>query len=147
MDIQTVFLIALMAAVTSANGNTKAIWQFREMIKCVLPASSPILEFNDYGCYCGFGGSGTPVDQLDRCCQTHDSCYKQAKSHSACIPVIDNPYTNTYSFTCSGGKLTCNSGKVCDQFICECDRIASVCFAGAPYNKEYKNLDKNKYCK
>jgi len=36
------------------------------MIKCTIPDSYPLLEFADYGCYCGLGGGGTAVDELDR---------------------------------------------------------------------------------
>lgn len=43
-----------------------ALNQFRKMILCVKPDSWPILDYADYGCYCGYGGSGTPVDDLDR---------------------------------------------------------------------------------
>ncbi|XP_063171799.1 phospholipase A2 isoform X2 [Candoia aspera] len=40
--------------------------QFNNMIKCAIPGSKPLMEYADYGCYCGFGGSGTPVDDLDK---------------------------------------------------------------------------------
>ncbi|XP_032396210.1 phospholipase A2 [Etheostoma spectabile] len=38
----------------------EALTQFRKMILCVLPDSWPALDYADYGCYCGKGGSGTP---------------------------------------------------------------------------------------
>lgn len=51
----------------SAQGmDIKALTQFRKMILCMLPNSWPALDYSDYGCYCGKGGSGTPVDDLDR---------------------------------------------------------------------------------
>lgn len=36
------------------------------MILCTVPDSWPIFDYADYGCYCGKGGSGTPVDELER---------------------------------------------------------------------------------
>lgn len=34
----------------------------------------------------------------------------------------------------------------CEDFICNCDRQAAICFSKAPYNKEYKGLDTDKFC-
>ncbi|XP_041957401.1 phospholipase A2, minor isoenzyme-like [Alosa sapidissima] len=117
--------------------------QFREMIKCTLPNSNPLLEFGDYGCYCGLGGGGTPVDDLDRCCVVHDDCYGLAQNHSACQSTLDSPYTNFYDFTCNETSKTVSclsSNDECDMFICDCDRVAAECFAGAPYNASNNNL-------
>ncbi|KAG2471393.1 PA21B Phospholipase, partial [Polypterus senegalus] len=107
------------------------------MIVCVLPSSWPLLEYNQYGCYCGYGGSGTPVDDLDRCCQVHDHCYSEAMRHKDCWPIFDNPYTEIYSYSCSEGAITCNAqNNPCEAFICECDRQAAMCFAQSDYNEE-----------
>ncbi|PKK22745.1 phospholipase A2, group IB (pancreas) [Columba livia] len=139
------FLLSVGAASTAVS--PRAVWEFRSMIKCTVPDSYPLLEFGDYGCYCGLGGSGTPVDELDRCCQTHDQCYGQAQKLAACRFLVDNPYTVSYKFSCSQGQITCSSSNdECDMFICNCDRTAAMCFAQAPYNPAYNRLDIKKYC-
>ncbi|DAA20758.1 TPA: Phospholipase A2-like [Bos taurus] len=77
------------------------------------------------------------------CCQTHDNCYKQAKKLDSCKVLVDNPYTNNYSYSCSNNEITCSSeNNACEAFICNCDRNAAICFSKVPYNKEHKNLDK-----
>ncbi|XP_032898945.1 phospholipase A2, minor isoenzyme-like [Amblyraja radiata] len=132
-----------------AGGDTESIQprnllQFRKLIKCTIPGSKPTRTFNNYGCYCGLGGQGKPVDDLDRCCQTHDECYGAAKNKH-CI-LHRNPKVVGYKFTCSKNTVTCDSkNKKCAKIACECDRKAAVCFAKAQptYNEEYKDMDKS----
>uniref|UniRef100_A0A2D4PRN1 phospholipase A2 n=1 Tax=Micrurus surinamensis TaxID=129470 RepID=A0A2D4PRN1_MICSU len=105
------------------------------MIQCTIPGSNPLRDYADYGCYCGRGGSGTPVDDLDRCCQVHDNCYGEAETVHKC-----NPYWTFYSYECSEGTLTCRDNDTkCKEFVCNCDREAANCFAKAPYIKENYN--------
>ncbi|NWV00944.1 PA21B Phospholipase, partial [Upupa epops] len=141
-------LCVFSVGAASAALSPRALWNFRKMIRCTIPGSHPLLEFNNYGCYCGLGGSGTPVDDLDRCCQVHDNCYSKANKLDACRFLVDNPYTEAYSFTCSNKQITCSSkNNECEAFICNCDRTAAMCFAKAPYNPDNHRLDTNKYCK
>ena len=37
------------------------------------------LSYMDYGCYCGFGGDGFPIDETDSCCQFHDACWTKVE--------------------------------------------------------------------
>nr|QSI84034.1 phospholipase A2 IB [Calliophis bivirgatus] len=107
--------------------------QFKKMIKCTVSKSLSWRSFVDYGCYCGKGGSGTPVDELDRCCQTHDNCYTAAGKHPDCNHFWERPFTKRYSYTCSEGTLTCTDKKdKCAAFVCNCDRVAAPCLARAP---------------
>eukprot|EP00075_Anas_platyrhynchos_P036418 XP_027325671.1 phospholipase A2 isoform X1 [Anas platyrhynchos] len=106
-SLALLFLLSVGAA--SADVSPRAVWQLRSMIQCTIPGSHPLLQYDGYGCYCGLGGSGTPVDELDKCCQAHDNCYSQAKKLSACTFLVDNPYTETYKFSCSSEEITCSS--------------------------------------
>ncbi|KAL0965557.1 hypothetical protein UPYG_G00282920 [Umbra pygmaea] len=132
-----------------ANDAEYALWQFRKMIICAMPDSWPALDYADYGCYCGKGGSGTPVDDLDRCCEVHDRCYNDAMQHDSCWPLLDNPYTEIYAYECDKAlkKITCKSNnKECEMFICECDRKAAECFARSTWNPENEHLPSDR-CK
>ena len=33
------------------------------------------LKLANYGNFCGYGGEGVPIDELDQCCCMHDKCY------------------------------------------------------------------------
>ncbi|XP_029466496.1 phospholipase A2 [Rhinatrema bivittatum] len=142
-------LLVLILAVSpiAAVPPSRALWQFWNVLKCTIPDCKPIQQYNQYGCYCGVGGRGNPKDELDRCCQIHDHCYEAANQIENCSGLLEKPYINIYSYTCSGTSVTCKSDNtLCEMHICECDRQAAICFSNAPYNEENKNLDKNKFC-
>uniref|UniRef100_A0A668A249 Phospholipase A2 n=1 Tax=Myripristis murdjan TaxID=586833 RepID=A0A668A249_9TELE len=142
------FLILLSGLLVLASPNYRALWQFRTMIICTMPDSWPALDYADYGCWCGMGGSGPAVDELDRCCQVHDQCYSDAMQHDECWPILNNPYTEMYSYQCDkpSKTVTCLSdNNPCEMFICECDRKAAMCFATAGYDEANAKLPSD-YC-
>eukprot|EP00058_Branchiostoma_floridae_P013149 XP_002598637.1 hypothetical protein BRAFLDRAFT_67034 [Branchiostoma floridae] len=78
--------------------------QFANMIETVTGRSA--LHYNFYGCYCGWGGSGTPVDGIDRCCQVHDLCYDNNAPNAKWI---------TYDYTAGRGWVTCAVPSIVSQ--------------------------------
>ncbi|XP_034457179.1 phospholipase A2, minor isoenzyme-like isoform X2 [Hippoglossus hippoglossus] len=145
--LRTLFLLAAGLSVAccgpALSTNDRALNQFRQMILCMMPDSRPIFDYADYGCYCGKGGSGTPVDKLDRCCQVHDKCYSDAMQHDQCWFIIDNPYIEFYAYSCDKASKTLTCGEnnnECEMFICECDRKAAECFAKSPWIPEHEHL-------
>nr|P00616.2 RecName: Full=Acidic phospholipase A2 homolog taipoxin gamma chain; Short=svPLA2 homolog; Flags: Precursor [Oxyuranus scutellatus scutellatus]AAY47068.1 gamma taipoxin-2 precursor [Oxyuranus scutellatus scutellatus] len=147
-------LLVLLAVCVSLLGSSEIpqpsldFEQFSNMIQCTIPCGESCLAYMDYGCYCGPGGSGTPIDDLDRCCKTHDECYAEAGKLSACKSVLSEPNNDTYSYECNEGQLTCNDDNdECKAFICNCDRTAVTCFAGAPYNDLNYNIGMIEHCK
>ncbi|XP_076010380.1 phospholipase A2, minor isoenzyme-like [Genypterus blacodes] len=142
-----ILFVTLVTLHSVASRGGRALWDFSNMISCTVPGPIPVIRFGDYGCYCGYGGSGRPVDALDRCCQVHDNCYGQATRRPDCQGIFDSPYIKPYSFTCARRTPTCSSkNSSCAQFICECDRNAAMCFASTPYRRRLINLISSRYC-
>ena len=40
-------------------------FQLANMVETIIPGASAT-DYLSYGCYCGFGGKGEPVDEIDR---------------------------------------------------------------------------------
>ncbi|XP_015250596.1 PREDICTED: phospholipase A2 [Cyprinodon variegatus] len=141
----TLPLLLLTACLVSAGAVPKAVWHFGEMIICTQPGINP-LDYNEYGCYCGLGGGGTPVDDVDRCCQVHDKCYENSRKIPGCDGIFDLPHIISYDFTCSNKHAYCSAtNDSCEAAACECDRAATECFARYNYNPDNKYLG-SQYC-
>ncbi|XP_026550339.1 acidic phospholipase A2 S5-32M-like [Notechis scutatus] len=115
--------------------------QFDMLIQCANHHSRATWHYMDYGCYCGWGGSGTPVDDLDMCCKIHDDCYAKAESSSC------NPKWTMYDYYCnSEGPYCRNIKKKCQRSVCDCDVEAAFCFARTPYNNSNWDIDTETHC-
>ncbi|XP_006145255.1 putative inactive group IIC secretory phospholipase A2 [Tupaia chinensis] len=122
-----------------------SFWQFQRMVKHVTGRSA-FFSYNGYGCYCGLGGKGVPVDDTDRCCLAHDCCYEKLKE-SGCQPVL-----NSYRFHVANGTVVCGCtlspgvGCLCGLKACECDKRSVYCFRDSlpTYEKNFKQVFSNR---
>ncbi|XP_071478262.1 acidic phospholipase A2 2-like [Diadema antillarum] len=119
----------------------RALGQFGSMITCATGRSP--WDFYGYGCWCGFGGQGQPVDPLDECCFHHDRCYDRLVSDNVCSRAGLYWWSYVYSEqNCQESTppvITCyKSRNACAEGLCQCDRQAALCFAGQSYNDEHK---------
>ncbi|XP_007643479.1 phospholipase A2, partial [Cricetulus griseus] len=125
------------------NISLQAVWQFGNAFECILPLPVPTKEYTAYGCYCGLSSWIPFLEDLDPCCRARDNCYAQVDYLGNCALLIRNPYTSSYSYSCSGTEITCSDkNKLCEAFICNCDQQAAICFSKIPYTKQYRGI----YC-
>ncbi|XP_063091715.1 putative inactive group IIC secretory phospholipase A2 isoform X4 [Cavia porcellus] len=133
--ILIVFVSCLMAPTLGS------FWQFQRMVKHVTGRSA-FFSYYGYGCYCGLGGKGVPVDDTDRCCRAHDCCYKKLKE-LGCQPLL-----SSYQFHIINGTVVCgctlgpSSSCLCGLKACECDKRSVYCFKDSlpTYEKNFKQF-------
>ncbi|XP_008263997.3 putative inactive group IIC secretory phospholipase A2 [Oryctolagus cuniculus] len=134
-------LLAVLAIFVScwAAPAHSSFWQFQRMVKRITGRSA-FFSYYGYGCYCGLGGKGTPVDDTDRCCLAHDCCYEKLKA-LGCQPVLSG-----YQFHVVNGSVVCRctlgpgASCLCGLKACECDKRSVYCFRESlpTYEKTFK---------
>eukprot|EP00057_Strongylocentrotus_purpuratus_P008691 XP_011663165.1 PREDICTED: basic phospholipase A2 1 isoform X2 [Strongylocentrotus purpuratus] len=123
----------------------RAIWQFSSMIECA--TGRPAWHFNNYGCWCGLGGGGKPVDEVDACCRSHDECYDYLTEEGTCslftLYFTSYLYERRHCEEMEEPSIACGEGSPCRTGLCDCDREAALCLAHAKYNDHRHNYDKD----
>ena len=107
-----------------------ALWQLCSQLDFYGSGSEyfDCLKFDGYGCWCGPGGSGTPVDGIDDCCMHHDHCYDRVLARHC------DPYLRVYKW--SKGVCLDPEGS-CTRQTCDCDQAISKCTSAKKYNRRY----------
>uniref|UniRef100_G1SUZ8 Phospholipase A2 n=1 Tax=Oryctolagus cuniculus TaxID=9986 RepID=G1SUZ8_RABIT len=77
-----------------------SLLDLKSMIEKVT-GKNALTNYGFYGCYCGWGGRGTPMDGTDWCCWVHDKCYGRLEER-AC-----NIRTQSYKYRFARGLVTC----------------------------------------
>ncbi|XP_071953775.1 phospholipase A2, minor isoenzyme-like [Antedon mediterranea] len=166
MRLSVVLCIVMVAACYGGTiqRHKRDLIQFATILRCATDRENlmdVLFEFNGYGCYCGKGGKGEPVDGLDQCCKVHDDCYENLRNANTCKNNF-NLYAASYQYTkenCDTAEptITCKPASEYDSSwlvlflrsdecvagLCQCDVEAAKCFAQQELNENYKNHPKN----
>ncbi|XP_038049605.1 phospholipase A2 AP-PLA2-I-like [Patiria miniata] len=137
--------------------SASSIYQLGDMTSCTTGLSlvNSGLDYNGYGCYCGYGGTGSPLDETDTCCYAHDKCYEQSPcpdSLKYSIPYkkkLSSCGTDDATITCkraSDYPWYYGSTKYCAEAICNCDKALAFCFKETrpSYNEDYCDWSNSK---
>lgn len=101
-----------------------------------LPRKTVVKHLMNYGCHCFngdltqpfySGGRGTPVNELDAICRSHNWCRACTKEFSNSSQGCSNPDHNVYDVEFkSGNDISCSNsfGAIndCGLHFCQCDR-------------------------
>ncbi|CAI4232994.1 unnamed protein product [Auanema sp. JU1783] len=127
-----IFLSFTLLATVSSRTPTKlrSLWNFERITECVLHHTA--LVYNNYGCWCGVGGSNEPVDGIDDCCMHHDKCYDRAVDSKICFDVPWE-YVDNYNWKCMNSTAVCDNEQTgCAAALCACDTEVVRCWSKFP---------------
>uniref|UniRef100_A0A8C5ZZ48 Phospholipase A2 n=1 Tax=Marmota marmota marmota TaxID=9994 RepID=A0A8C5ZZ48_MARMA len=114
------------------------LFNFNSMISSVTKKNGAT-NYGAYGCHCGLGGKGTPKDATDRCCASHDCCYKRLEKRGCGTKSLKKPQTIKLPSGVYFLVISANQG-YCRSQLCQCDKTAAYCFAQnlKTYNRKYQ---------
>ncbi|XP_002733530.1 acidic phospholipase A2 Cc1-PLA2-like [Saccoglossus kowalevskii] len=126
--------------------------QLGDMVTCMTDANivGTVRDYVGYGCFCGFGGEGTPLDDTDKCCQEHDLCYDATvcgglEQYGAWYDYETfNCDTDSAAIECKpADQYVDDDDALCKAALCQCDADIAMCFAKNQdtYNKDYRGYD------
>ncbi|VDO29663.1 unnamed protein product [Brugia timori] len=127
LESLTLIICLFYASIAVMDAKLKALWNLDKMSVCRL--GYPATVYNNYGCWCGVGGSGKPMDGIDRLhfavllAVRDDDCYDTAEE-----------YLLPYNWKCIQGQSIClNYGVAvnskCASAICACDSEVVKCWS------------------
>jgi len=120
-----IFFVAMVATVNG--GLNQLCWLIDEYEHLSYPEEC--VMYGLYGCWCGPGGSGSPVDGTDRCCHRHDLCYDVIiAKHSL------SPYRTQYNYK---NKTCTDAVGTMLHDICSCDKALALCLSRNTFNWRY----------